>query len=283
MNGQHNLFAQSVNASAFRDKLEKLSLVAGDFMKLFLEMQEEYKSMQSPVHRNTYNLLLSTLCTKILTSHPTDKEMFMDEKLLNVMIDLVQRKVAMKLKTPGQIWDSEITDKACKIVANTPLDERKENVHLLKCVSELPPFHPLRAGPGSWHSIHVVAANVRTPEDHMRACEFIRLIQDNFYCEVCKVHFGQYLDQNPPEALLKPPRNNVLLEVKNADTGDAFVVSKLFDWTVRFHNKVNEHRRRYNDSSNVLVMGLPEAYKIYYYRQYDTCDSCKVKKSEYDQ
>jgi hypothetical protein len=278
MNGHNNLFTQSLNAQSFREKLERLSIAAGDFTKIFLEMQEDYKSMQSPVHRNTYNLLLSTLCTKILTSHPNDKEMFMDEQLLNVMIDLVQKKIAVKLRTPGQIWDSDITEKACKIVASTPLDERKENTHLLRCVSELPPFHPLRAGPGSWHSIHVMAMNVKTTEDHSRACQFIRLLQDNFYCEVCKVHFGQYLDENPPETLIRPPRNNVLLEVRNADTGDTFVVSKLFDWTVKFHNKVNSHRQNYNESTTPLNLSLPEAYKIYYSRHYDTCESCKVKK-----
>jgi hypothetical protein len=282
MNGQQNLFAQSVNAQTFREKLERLSILAGDFTKLFLEMQEDYKSMQSPVHRNSYNLLLSTLCTKILTSHTNDKEMFMDEQLLNVMIDLVQRKIAIKLRTPGQIWDSDITEKACKIVASTPLDERKENTHLLRCVAELPPFHPLRAGPGSWHSIHVVALNVKTLEEHRNACQFIRLIQENFYCEICKVHFGQYLEENPPEALVKPPRNNVMLEVKNADTGEGFVVSKLFDWTVRFHNKVNGHRRNYNGTTTSLSLSLPEAFKIYNLRQYDSCESCKVKRSNYD-
>jgi hypothetical protein len=278
MNGQYNLLAQSVNAGSFREKLERLSIIAGDFTKLFLEMQEDYKSMQSPVHRNTYNLLLSALCTKILTSHPNEKEMFLDEHLLAVMIDLVQRKIALKLRTPGQVWDSDITEKACKIVASTPLDERKENAHLLRCISELPPFHPLRAGPGSWHSIHVVSMNVKTPEEHISACQFIRLIQVNFYCEVCKVHFGQYLEENPPEELVRPPRNNVLLEVKNADTGDSFVVSKLFDWTVKFHNRVNQHRHNYSGSSSPLVLTLSEAYKIYYSRVYDTCASCKIGK-----
>lgn len=282
MNAQHNLFSQAVNATSFRDKLEKLSVVAGEFTKLFIEMQEDYKSMQSPVHRNTYNLLLSTLCTKILTAHPNDKEMFMEEQLLNVMIDLVQKKIAVKLRTPGQMWDSDLTEKACKIVASTPLDERKENIHLLKCVSELPPFHPLRAGPGSWHSIHVVAMNIKTPEDHHRGCQFIRLIQENFYCEICRVHFGKYLESDPPENLVKPPRNNVSLEVRSADTGSSFVVSKLFDWTVRFHNKVNAHRQNYGNASTPLVLNLSDAYKIYYGRQYDSCESCKVRKNNQD-
>ena len=274
----NNLYSQSVNAAAFREKLERMSILAGDFMKVFEEMQEDFKSMQSPVHRNSYNLLLSTLAMKILTSHSEETEMFMDEELLTVMTELVQRKIALKLKTPGQIWDSEITNKACKMVASTPLDERKENPDLLRCVAELPAFHPLRAGPGSWHTIHVVAANVRTLEDHQRACDLIRLIQTNFYCEICKKHFGDYLEANPPEAIVKPPRNNIMLEVKNVETGEVFNVTKLFDWTVKFHNKVNDHRHNFKGSSTPLVLTLPEAYRIYYLKQYDTCAACKVKK-----
>lgn len=274
-----NLYAQSVNAVAFREKLERLSLIAGDFMKLFKEMQEDYKSMQSPTHRNTYNLLLSTLAAKILSSHPDEPDMFMDEELLSIMIDILQKKIAIKLSTPGQIWDSEITNKACKIVAGTPLDERKENPDLMRCVSELPAFHPLRAGPGTWHTIHTIAAAVKTPEDHQRACETIRLIQNSFYCEICKKHFGEYLDKFPPENEIKSPRsNNVFEEVIDTSTGEKFIVTKLFHWTVRFHNKVNEHRHNFKGSSSPLVVSLPEAYRIYYLKQFDTCASCKVKK-----
>lgn len=274
-----NLYTQSVNAISFREKLERLSLMAGDFMKLFTEMQDDYKSLRSPTHRNTYNLLLSTLVAKIISSHPEESDMFMDEELLSVIIDLLQKKIAVKLSTPGQVWDSEITNKACKIVAGTPLDERRENPDLLKCVSELPAFHPLRAGPGSWHAIHLIASDVKNQEDHQRACETIRLIQSAFYCEICNKHFGEYLEKFPPENEIKSPRSgNVFEEVIDTSTGDRFVVTKLFHWTVRFHNKVNEHRRNFKGSSSPLVVTLPEAYRIYYLKQFDTCESCKVKK-----
>lgn len=273
-----NLYAQSVNASKFRENLEKMSILAGQFMELFQEMQKDYKTMQSPVHRNTYNLLLSTLVSKILVSHEDETEMFMDETLLVVLTDLVQKKIALKLKTPGQIWDSGITDRACKMVSSTPLDERRENPNLLKCVSELPAFHPLRAGPGSWHAIHVLAANVKTADDHRGACDFIRLLQENFYCEVCRKHFGEYLLENPPEAIIKPPKNNVLLEVRNVNTGEKFQVTKLFEWTVAFHNRVNAHRHNYRGSATPLVFTLEDAYRVYYMRQYDTCSACKVSK-----
>ena len=275
----NNLYEQSVNAVAFREKLERLSVMALDFVNLLEELKIDYKNVQSPVHRNTYNLLLSKLPTTILSSHPDDPEMFMDEELLLAMLAVLQKKIAVKLSTPGQIWDSEITNKACKIVAGTPLDERKENPDLLRCVSELPAFHPLRAGPGTWHTIHTIAANVKNQEDHQRACETIRLIQSTFYCEICKKHFGEYLEKFPPENEIKSPRSsNVFEEVIDTSTGDKFVVTKLFHWTVRFHNKVNEHRHNFKGSSSPLIVSLPEAYRIYYLKQFDTCASCKVKK-----
>jgi hypothetical protein len=274
----NDLYQQSVQATSFREKIEKMSVLAGEFMNLLKQTRAEYKNMQSPVHRNTYNILLTILASEILGSHQEEREMFMDERLLATMSDLMLRKIVIKLKTPGQIWDSSITERICKMLAHTPTDERRENKDLLKCVAELPAFHPLRAGAGSWHSIHVMASTVTTPEDHMRVCTYIRAIQNHFYCEICKDHFGKYLEENPPETLVKPPRNSVSVEVKNIDRGETFVVSKLFDWTVKFHNAVNAHRTNYLGSTTPLQMSLPQAYKIYYLDNYDTCSDCRVKK-----
>lgn len=276
----NSIYSQSVQATAFREKLEQMSLLAGDFMKILNETQNDYKLMQSPIHRNTYNLLLSKLITKLFRAHMDDKEMYMDEELLSVTMDVLQRKIAHKLKTPGQIWDSEITNKTCKLLSHTPIDERKENTELLKCVSELPAFHPVKAGPGSWHSIHVSAMSIKNMDDFKQACRFIRNIQENFYCEVCKKHFGEYLRDNPPEDIVKPPRYNLFQEVLNVETNEKIVVSKLFDWTVNFHNKVNQHRINHSNSSTPLIFTLFDAYKIYYLRQYETCESCKVKNDE---
>jgi hypothetical protein len=275
----NNLYSQAVQATNFREKIERMSVLAGEFMTILKETRSELKGMQSPVHRNTYNMLLSKLANEILKSHPDEREMFLDEELLSTMTELVQKKIAVKLKTPGQIWDSEITNKICKMVACTPSDERKENPDLTKCLAEMPAFHPLRAGPGTWHAIHTMAASVSNPEDHMRVCGYIRLIQDNFYCEICKQHFGKYLEENPPEQILKLPRNNVFLEVKNLETGEMFTVTKLFEWTVNFHNKVNDHRVNYIGSTSPLTLTLQQAYKTYYLKQFDSCSACKPKKN----
>jgi hypothetical protein len=274
----NDLYQQSVQATNFREKIEKMSILAGDFMKLLRETREDYKNMQSPIHRNTYNTLLTNLASEILTSHPNERDMFMDERLLATMSDLMLKKIVIKLKTPGQIWDSSITDKICKMLAFTPAEERRENKDLLKCVAELPAFHPLRAGAGTWHAIHIMASTVTTPEDHIKVCSYIRAIQNHFYCEICKLHFGKYLTENPPELLLRPPRNSVSIEVKNVDTGETFIVTKLFDWTVKFHNVVNAHRINYLNSTSPLVMSISQAHKIYYTDQYDTCSDCRVKK-----
>jgi hypothetical protein len=273
-----NLNQLSVQASNFRGKVERLSILAGDFISLLKEMRREYYDMQSPIHRNTYNLLLSSLATEIISSHPDEKEMFMNERFLATISDILQRKLAIKLKTPGQIWDSSITNNVCKMLTSTPAEERKVNKDFLKCVSELPAHHPLRAGPGSWHSIHVMALEVKSVEDHLMVCKFIRIIQNHFYCSICKEHFGKYLEENPPERLLKPPRNNIMLEARNVDTGETIIVPKLFEWTVTFHNKVNEHRHNYRGSSSQLSLSLFQAYKIYSTDSYETCPECKVSK-----
>lgn len=274
----NDLNSQAVKAISFRQKIEQLSVLAGEFMNLLKQTKEEYRNMQSPIHRNTYNVLLSGIVSEILASHSEDKDMFMDEKLLSTLADVLQRKIVIKLKTCGQIWDSSITEKVCKMLSHTPVEERNHNKDLMKCVAEIPAFHPLRAGPGSWHSIHTIALTVSSPEDHLKACKYIRAIQNHFYCEICKDHFGKYLEKNPPELLLKPPRNNVLLEVKNGETGETFVVTKLFSWSVDFHNEVNAHRVKYIESKSSLVLSLPEAYNIYYLKNYDSCSECKVKK-----
>ena len=278
ISNMNDLSSQAVRAISFREKIEKMSILAGEFNDLLKQTREEYRNMQSPIHRNTYNILLSKLVSEILASHAEDKDIFLEESLLSSLADVLQRKIVAKLKTCGQIWDSSITDKVCKMLSHTPVEERNNNKDFLKCVAELPAFHPLRAGPGSWHSIHTIAMNVKTPEDHRRACDYIRAIQENFYCEACKEHFGKYLDEHPPENLLRAPRNNVFLEVINGETGETFVVTKLFNWTVEFHNAVNAHKTKYIESKSVLTVSLPQAYRIYYLKQYDTCQDCKVKR-----
>jgi hypothetical protein len=274
----NDLHQQSVRAISFREKIEKMSLLAGEFMTILQETRREYNNMQSPVHRNNYNTLLSNLSLEILSSHREEKDMFMDERLLSTISDILLRKIVLKLKTCGQIWDSSITDNVCKMLAHTPSDERGDNRDFLKCVAELPAFHPLRAGVGSWHSIHVMASTVRTVEDHLKVCSYIREIQTHFYCEVCKDHFGKYLEENPPETILKPPRNSISVEVKNVNGGETFTVTKLFEWTVKFHNAVNNHKTNYLGASSPLQLSLYHAYRIYYLGEYDTCGDCKPKK-----
>jgi hypothetical protein len=274
----NDLHIQSVRAASFREKIEQMSMLAGDFMKLLQETREEYRTMQSPVHRNTYNVLLSGLAAEILSSHPEERDMFMDERLMASMTDLLLKKIVLKLKTPGQIWDSSITDKVCKMLAHTPVEERRENKDLIKCVAELPPFHPLRAGAGSWHAIHVMATTVKNQQDHLTVCAHIRAIQSHFYCEVCKQHFGKYLEDHPPEAMITAPRNSVFKEIRSEAFKEPCLVTKLFIWSVDFHNAVNKHRINYKGSSSPLVMDLVEAYRIYYQNQYESCSDCMVKK-----
>lgn len=81
--------------------------------------------------------------------------------------------------------------------------------------------NPVYVGPGIWYSIHVLAANAKTQKEKEFTVKQIRIIQDNFPCQECKIHFGKYLENHPPEDSIKGSPES------------------LFLWTVNFHNAVN--------------------------------------------
>lgn len=100
-------------------------------------------------------------------------------------------------------------------------------------------FHnPKYSGPGIWFSIHLMAYNAKTQKEKEFVIKQIRIIQHNFPCQECKIHFLEYLNNHPPEVTIK--------EGPEA----------LFLWTVNFHNSVN-YRRSYPQLS------YEEAKKLY--------------------
>lgn len=81
--------------------------------------------------------------------------------------------------------------------------------------------NPKYVGPGTWFTIHSLAAWAKTPEQKKVVIEQIKYMQSHFPCGDCKVHFGDYIVNHPMEITING----------NEDA--------LFLWTVDFHNAVN--------------------------------------------
>jgi hypothetical protein len=81
--------------------------------------------------------------------------------------------------------------------------------------------NPVYIGPGIWYSIHILCANAKTQKEKEAVIKQIRIIQDNFPCQECKIHFETYLKNHPPEDSIKGGPES------------------LFLWSVNFHNSVN--------------------------------------------
>jgi hypothetical protein len=97
-----------------------------------------------------------------------------------------------------------------------------------------------KLGPILWNNIHTRASQCKTIEDKQRCIDYLHYLQQNFPCNRCKPHFGQYLKTNRPSPHID-----------------------LFLWSVDFHNAVNKRLgkpsvdpidacNRYNYRSNML-------------------------------
>jgi hypothetical protein len=88
--------------------------------------------------------------------------------------------------------------------------------------------NPVYIGPGTWYTIHTLAAEAKTNEDKRDVIKHIRTLQRKFSCSDCKGHFGEYLATHPPEETLGASQSE----------------DSLFLWTVNFHNAVNYRLRK---------------------------------------
>jgi hypothetical protein len=99
--------------------------------------------------------------------------------------------------------------------------------------------NPNYIGPGIWYTIHSLAADAKTPQEKTDVIRHIRKIQSRFPCNDCKVHFGNYLEYNPPEMTVNGSPES------------------LFAWTVNFHNSVNHRLNKpqvsYNDAKSIFM------------------------------
>lgn len=99
--------------------------------------------------------------------------------------------------------------------------------------------NPNYIGPGSWFTIHSMAACISDENEKKCVIKVIRHLQKSFPCGDCRGHFGTYLDKNPPEMTL----------------GGS--LDSLFVWTVNFHNAVNYRLGK-------PQVSVEEARKIFY-------------------
>jgi hypothetical protein len=79
-----------------------------------------------------------------------------------------------------------------------------------------------KLGPGIWFLIHKESLFCQEKHEFIN---FIYRLAENFPCERCKVHFKEYLFDNPPE-------NYTSFE------------DGLFIWTWKFHNSVNKRLKK---------------------------------------
>lgn len=268
-----DLIGKTVEAESFSQKLTEFKEKAEEISNLLHDLSEKVKRVESPPLRVKYDKLMNGLIIQMLRENKDERDLFINEYFLNIISELLFNKIEARSGMPGQAWDEGITINASKILSLAPTSQRNRNPDFLKCVTNLEPFHPLRAGAGTWFTIHILASKVKNIDDHNRVCEQIYQLQDHFYCPVCREHFGEYLKKNDPRLLIQPPHGQgVLREVISGDR--KFTVTKLFEWTVDFHNSVNKHRINFHQSKTPAFVSLVEAYDMYYNKMITPCSAC---------
>lgn len=276
-----DLVGDVVKMEDFKEKLEKLSLLSQEYLRLMDEVKTAYEKTNSPL-KYRYITLIDEFSHEVMEKHSPDSKFFMSERVLNDLTEICQSRMTQKILQPGYIWDSQITHNVCQMLTHIPSNELQLDKCFLKTVSRLPPIHPVRAGPGTWFCIHVLAKTVETYEDHMHVCRQIEELMKHFYCPKCKEHFRNYLHKNDPRKLLPNKSSNPMKEVVFHDSvsnGKRILIPKLFIWTVEFHNAVNVHKDDYSGAKTRLKMDILEAWNLYQdYKdgKFIPCLSCTV-------
>jgi hypothetical protein len=271
-----DLVSAQAEAASFSKELEELEEEANILSQKIDKLSEKLHRMNSPPLRMKYDKILSAIINQIVTRNVDFKDMLMNEYLLNRVSSLLVEKTYTRTKTAGYAWDEDLTNNICKALTHVPSNQRSSNPDFMKCVAQTNPFHPLRAGSGTWFCIHILSTMVKNKEDHMRVCDIIERFQETFYCPVCKKHFGEYLAKNNPRKLIQVPRSeSVFREV--IGERKRVIVTKLFEWSVDFHNAVNQHRINYLQAKSPLVFSLMDAYEMYYEGGIVPCSDCIVK------
>lgn len=108
-------------------------------------------------------------------------------------------------------------------------------------------------GPGLWYGLHTLGAASKTVEQKKFAIQYIKHLQQNFFCGECKGHFGNYIETHPLETVLNNDEES------------------LFLWIFNFHNAVNFRL-------NKKQVSYDEAKKIYYQNSEFCFSDCNSEK-----
>lgn len=113
---------------------------------------------------------------------------------------------------------------------------------------------PKYVGPGIWFSIHNLSYNAHDDEGRKMAIKYIYDIQQNFPCQECKQHFGEYLRNNPPPVDGRGP----MLDGRDLS---------LFYWSWLFHNAVNARLGKVRPT-------FDQVYQAYRNKTYNCHEKC---------
>jgi len=106
---------------------------------------------------------------------------------------------------------------------------------------------------GIWFLIHLQAAHATTDELKKAFVKNMQILAENFKCLECQDHFKTYLKKHP----FKPYWNRT---IKGRDAG-------FFEWTVQFHNSVNERLGK-------PILTFDETYPYYTNAEDGVCQDC---------
>lgn len=175
-------------------------------------------------------------------------------------------------------WDDKFVQEVCALCERVPSEKRNEDARFQQCVREVPVTDVMRAGAGSWHAMHHQAAEVSTLDELKFVIRCIRRYQMYFYCGECQKHFGEYLQQYPPEKLLEQPLLKKMKRGGDDDGDEEIEFSAIFEYTVDFHNAVTTRRMaRYEEmgmhkaAALLKTFTMAEAYDRYYGEPVDMC------------
>lgn len=277
-----NLTGEAAKVQQFNQSLERVSILAEQLVDELRTTRETYRGITSPQKRSSYERMVDELLRQIMLMHIDSDRFFSGESVVGEISRVFRSRIAHNMIRPGVVWDPDITENVCALLPHLPSDELHTNPDFLRAVAGISPNHPLRAGPGSWHAIHVIGRAVKTYDEHVWACGLINTLADYFYCLRCKDHFRTYLKTHDPRDLVPTPTANVFKElipvdpVTNRDLPPVRV-SKLFLWTVDFHNEVNRHRTDFSGEKTAVVVDALEANLIYddfLNETFQPCPSC---------
>lgn len=219
------------------------------------------------VLKMTFEKDVSMALEKLLRTITTYRDMFVGSSLLEGTTAFLKNKIAQRITIPGESWSKNMIDDIVGILPSIPIGMIQQNPNFLATVAKLPNSHVLRNGAGIWFAIHHLTAAITTEQEQEFVCRVIKRYQEFFPCNVCKDHFGKYLeneDTSPSELKF------AMKTISKDEKGNDIVVPGLFVWSIVFHNAVNSFRVDHLNNEKVHF-DLETAYRQYFVDKEPVC------------